>query len=120
VGRIPPSRFEFPDKNGFYRLDDAVKFCEQNLACAGFTFKGTPMKTGKLSKRKYEIYFFHFVPQKVFEDVNKQFYHWTSYLVKSRKYARISCKGISQNSKTYRDGSCVMRYRLVFVVMCRL
>lgn len=117
AGRIPPSRFEFADKNGLYRVDSAVKFCEANSACAGFTFKGTPMTTGKLSKRKYEIYFFHFVPPKVFQDVDKQFYHWTSYLVKSRSYVKLLGNGISRDSKTFRNGYCLPDIRLVFCLL---
>jgi hypothetical protein len=46
AGRIPPGGFEYSDLNGMYRPREAAKLCEKNLACAGFTFKGTPLNIG--------------------------------------------------------------------------
>ncbi len=46
AGRIPPGGFEHSDLNGMYRPREAAKLCEKDLACAGFTFKGTPLNIG--------------------------------------------------------------------------
>ena len=40
VGRIPPGQFEYPELNGFYTPKEAQKVCDEDLQCAGFSFKG--------------------------------------------------------------------------------
>ena len=46
AGRIPPGGFEYSELNGMYRPREAAKLCEKDLACAGFTFKGTALNIG--------------------------------------------------------------------------
>lgn len=105
-GRIPPGSFEYEELNGFFSPKKAVQICEGDPACGGFTFKGTP----NLSKRKYEIYFFHFVPSDVFEDKSKvQYYYWTSYLVKNRTFSKLQNFRIRHNSETASHGSCIQQ-----------
>ena len=58
ANRIKPGRFEYPKLNGWMLLDEAKKKCDEDLACGGFTFKGS-FKTKELPM---EIYFFHVVP----------------------------------------------------------
>jgi hypothetical protein len=48
IGRVPPGRFEYPKLNGLYKLKTAVKKCDQDLSCGGFTFRGTPTSSGSL------------------------------------------------------------------------
>jgi hypothetical protein len=105
-GRIPPGSFEYEELNGFFSPKKAVQICEGDPACGGFTFKGTP----NLSKRKYDIFFFHFVPSDVFEDKSKvQYYYWTSYLVKNRTFSKLQNFRIRDNSETASHGSCVQQ-----------
>ena len=86
VGRIPPGNFEYPQLNGFYSPKKAIQVCDSDPECAGFTYKGTR----SLLKRKYEIYFFHFVVDNIFENsTEQQYYHWTSYVVKKRRFSRL-------------------------------
>ena len=98
AGRIPPGLFEYPKHNGWMKPGKAVKICETDLACGGFTFKGTPN-----FKRKHEVYFFHFVPPEIFLEgkdtksdkknvsgQKKKYYHWSSYIVHSRDFVKLS------------------------------
>ena len=111
TGRIPPGRFEYSDLNGMYRTREAAKLCEKDPACAGFTFKGTPLNIGTLAKKKYEMYFFHFVPKDTFSEAKKQFYHWTSYVVKSRKTVELKKFQVAQLSPTSRTAVCLISER---------
>ena len=105
-GRIPPGSFEYSELNGFYSPKKAVTICEGDPACGGFTFKGTP----NLSKRKYEIFFFHFVASDVFDDKSKvQYYYWTSYLVKNRQFSKLQNFKIRENSESANHGSCIQQ-----------
>ena len=56
-GRIRPGRFEYPRLNGWMKVDEAVEKCESDLACGGFTFKGSFATKDVLM----EMYFFHIV-----------------------------------------------------------
>ena len=56
-GRIKPGKFEYPKLNGRMPIWQAVEKCEENIACAGFTFKGSY----RSAKTQMEIYFFHLV-----------------------------------------------------------
>ena len=80
-----PGYYEYDDINGFYKPSEAVTICEEDPACGGLTFKGTPLKFGTLAKRRYKVYFFHFVPEGVFAENKTQYFHWTSYMVDKRK-----------------------------------
>lgn len=101
-GRIPPGSFEYVKLNGFYKPKDAVKVCEQDLACAGFTFKGTPF----LKKLEFEVYFFHYFPHRFFEKrpLNvSQYNHWTSYKVTQRNFVKLTNYRIDTESKIYEN-----------------
>jgi len=86
-GRVPSGSFEYSDLNGFYTPKKAIKVCENDLSCAGFTFKGTP----HIKSAKYEIFFFHYIPKKLFDEVKmkKNYFHWTTYKVKSRNFVKL-------------------------------
>ena len=49
AGRVPPSRFEYPVKNGWMYPKEGKKICENDPACAGFTFKGTVLERSEAS-----------------------------------------------------------------------
>jgi hypothetical protein len=72
-GRIPPGKFEYPKHNGWLLPKNAVKICENDLACGGFTFRGA----FKVDFQLVEVYFFHFVQVPSESEVN--YYHWSSY-----------------------------------------
>jgi hypothetical protein len=57
-----PGRFEYPNLNGYYSPKQAVKLCEEDLSCGGFTYKGTP----KSPQNSLEVFFFHYVPMEWF------------------------------------------------------
>ena len=80
VGRIPPSKFEYDELNGFYSPYKAKLLCENDVKCGGFTFKGS-----RKDKQIREVYFFHFIHDETssLEDYRK-YPHWTSYIVASR------------------------------------
>ena len=75
-----PGKFEYPELNGWMLVNEAQEKCENDSACAGFTFKGSY----KTLNRKMEMYFFHNVP----ENSNK-FLYWSTYKVK-RKFVRLA------------------------------
>jgi hypothetical protein len=80
-GRIAPGRFEYPANNGWMLPEEAVKICENDEACAGFTFRGA----FRVKSKTVEIYFFNFVqPTKTLTHT-----HWSSYRVKGRNYVKI-------------------------------
>ena len=41
AGRISPGKFEYPKLNGWMLVEEARIICENDLACGGFTFKGS-------------------------------------------------------------------------------
>ena len=101
AGRIKPGKFEYPALNGWMLIGEAKKRCEEDLACGGFTFKGS-YKTRDLPM---EVYFFHVVPDSIsneeitlykflsrykylpirFEDYSKssekKYFYWSTYEV---------------------------------------
>ena len=85
IGRVPPSRFEYPRNNGWMLPYRAVDVCEHDLKCGGFTFKGS-----KDIVRNYEIYFFHYINTKLFDPKEVKFPHWTSYIVSSRRFVMLN------------------------------
>ena len=128
AGRIKPGQFEYPKLNGWMFIENAKDICESDLACGGFTFKGS-YKTTSLPM---EMYFFHIVPVvssnqltiKTFlerykfldflrnlsnenidseERINK-YYHWSTYEVERDfiiiPYSRISQETIHSKTKT--------------------
>ena len=58
ASRIKPGKFEYPELNGWMLVDEAKTKCENDIACGGFTFKGS-FKTKHVPM---EVYFFHVVP----------------------------------------------------------
>jgi hypothetical protein len=59
VGRLSPEPgLELSHFNGFYSPDEASNFCEKNIECAGFTFRGA-----KGVSQKFRVKFFRFVSQ---------------------------------------------------------
>ena len=75
-----PGKFEYPKLNGWMLVKEAQQKCENDLACGGFTFKGSY----KTLNRKMEMYFFHIVP----DDSNK-FFYWSTYKVE-RNYIKLT------------------------------
>ena len=56
-GRVKPGSFEYPKLNGWMSVKQAVYKCENDLACGGFTFKGS----FRTKQNPMEMYFFHVV-----------------------------------------------------------
>ena len=102
VGRIPPGRFEYPALNGYYSPKQAAKVCESDPACGGFTFKGTT----KVPGLEFETYFFHFVPGEWFglNATIEQYFHWTSYRVKSRNFSVLKGYKLKANADLDKGG----------------
>ena len=76
-----PGKFEYPALNGWMLVREAEEKCENDFACAGFTFKGSC----KTLNRKMEMYFFHIVPH---NNHISHFFHWSSYKVK-RNFVKL-------------------------------
>ena len=81
AGRIKPGKFEHPKLNGLMLVMDAQEKCENDLACAGFTFKGSY----KTLKHAMQMYFFHFIP----ENHDLKYFYWSTYKVK-RNFVSLS------------------------------
>ena len=123
AGRFKPGKFEYPDLNGWMLLDQAVEKCEGDLACGGFTFKGSFHTKDELM----EIYFFHIIQTKkdkltIFKDFllrfsylelhfpcladipiteskqNPTYLYWSFYVV-DRYYVRIPNKKVKINAR---------------------
>lgn len=79
-GKIFPGQFEYPELSGTMNPREAIRICEGDLECAGFTYLGSPdLDTTR------KIAFFRFVrmvSKGYFEDVD-----WTSYMV-NRDFAK--------------------------------
>ena len=69
--------FEYSNINGWMRPSEAVKLCEDDLQCGGFTFHGT-----LTPHRSYEIYFFHYVADIALDREDFLGWDWTSYTVR--------------------------------------
>ena len=87
LGRIPPGCFEYPELNGYFSPKEAIKICESDTSCGGFTFKGVTNSP----KKEFDTYFFHFVPKELFEKEfsQNQSFHWTSYIVQNRNFTEL-------------------------------
>jgi hypothetical protein len=95
------------DLNGLFRPKISVKICESDISCGGFTFKGTASSSGK---QKFQTNFFHFFQEEFFGKNNKkrkQFYHWTSYKVRSRKFVKLPKKYKIGSSNVVTDAVCL-------------
>ena len=81
AGRTKPGKFEYSELNGRMLVGEAKAKCEQDLACGGFTFKGSY----KTVNYAMEMYFFH-----VISDQNDfKHLYWSTYKV-DRKFVRLS------------------------------
>lgn len=78
VGQIPLGRFEYPELNTLLKPNQAQIICENDLECAGFTFKG-PKNHLDIP---HPITFFRFVSESTFTETKRANLHWTSYRVK--------------------------------------
>ena len=90
AGRISPGKFEYPKLNGWMLVDEARIICENDLACGGFTFKGS-YKTLTLPM---EMYFFHIVPEKT----GRNYFYWSTYEV-DRKFVKLSKVSMKKEMK---------------------
>ena len=70
-------------------VKEAQQKCENDLACAGFTFKGSY----KTLNRKMEIYFFHIVP-----DNSCNFFYWSTYKV-DRNFVKLANVTLKKEAK---------------------
>ena len=89
-----PGKFEYPALNGWMLVREAKEKCENDLACAGFTFKGSY----KTSNRKMEMYFFHIVP---YNNNKSHFFYWSSYKIRRNfvKLVNVTLRRKPKNSK---------------------
>ena len=81
AGRIKPGKFEYPKLNGLMSVNNGIRKCENDLACAGFTFKGSY----KTLNRAMQMYFFHFIP----DNNDLKYLYWSTYKV-NRKFVKLS------------------------------
>ena len=103
--------FEYHEINGFYKPSEALKRCERDQACGGLTFKGTPLKFGTLGKMKYEVYFFHYVPEDVFEKNKTQYFHWTSYVADRKKRVLLRNLQLVERYSSFKTAVCLNQKR---------
>ena len=77
-GKIPAisSDFDLLDLNGRWRPEDAVKICDKNVRCAGFTFKGLA-NTTNVKQKDFETYFFSYVYRVT---ASFEYANWMSYI----------------------------------------
>ena len=90
AGRIKPGKFEYPKLNGLMLVTDAQEKCENDLACAGFTFKGSY----KTKKQAMQMYFFHFIP----ENNDLKYLYWSTYKV-DRNFVKLHNITMNPNLK---------------------
>ena len=90
AGRISPGKFEYPKSNGWMLVEEAKVKCENDLACGGFTFKGSY----KTLTQPMEMYFYHIVPEKTGTD----YFYWSTYKV-NRKFVKLSKIGMKKEMK---------------------
>ena len=88
AGRIKPGKFEYPKINGLMSVNDAQRKCENDLSCAGFTFKGSY----KTLNHTMQIYFFHFIP----DDNDLKYFYWSTYKV-DRNFVKLTNITIKSN-----------------------
>ena len=78
MGKVPPAEFDMPELNGDHIPADAVRLCDSDPICAGFTYRGL-YDNRKFPGRKYEIYFFRFIH---YVDGTKEYANWVTYKTK--------------------------------------
>jgi len=71
-------------------VEEAKVKCENDLACGGFTFKGSY----KTLTQPMEMYFYHIVPEKTGTD----YFYWSTYNV-NRKFVKLSKIGMKKVMK---------------------
>ena len=67
----------------------AEQKCENDFACAGFTFKGSY----KTLNHKMEMYFFHIVPNNTYK-----YFYWSTYKVK-RDFVKLLNVTLKRDTK---------------------
>ena len=72
-GRVKPGKFEYHKINSFITIEEAIKKCDEDLACAGFTFKGAT----KTLTYPMQMYFFHVIPPTNENDI--PYFYWSTY-----------------------------------------
>ena len=80
AGRIKPGKFEYPKLNGLMSVNNGIRKCENDLACAGFTFKGSY----KTLNHAMQMYFFHFIP----DNNDFKYLYWSTYKV-DRNFVKL-------------------------------
>ena len=100
AGRIKPGKFEYPKINGLMSVNDAQRECENDLSCAGFTFKGSY----KTLNRTMQMYFFHFIP----ENNDVKYLYWSTYKV-DRNYVKLTGITVKSNFE-YSVGYANLRF----------
>jgi hypothetical protein len=104
ASRVPPGRFEYPIHNGWMLTQEAVKICENDLACGGFTFRGA----FKPKKILVEVYFFHVIQDQDPEPgQKKKFYNWSTYRVKSRNFLLLRAKIVTSTNMSSTAQECL-------------
>ena len=82
AGRIKPGKFEYPELNGWMLVEEAKTKCENDLACGGFTFKGSYKTLNHLM----EIYFFHII---IPGNKVDNYFYWSTYKA-NRNFVKLS------------------------------
>jgi hypothetical protein len=93
TGRIKEGSFEYSTLNGWMTPKEAVKLCEEDVGCAGFTFHGV-----LIEDVEFEMYFFSYIPRIHFNSGHPSHWAWTSYKV-SRDF--VLFPGILINAPDY-------------------
>ena len=70
-------------------VKEAEEKCENDFACAGFTFKGSY----KTLNHKMEMYFFHIVPNNTYK-----YFYWSTYKVK-RDFVKLLNVTLKRDTK---------------------
>ena len=80
MGQIHYKNFEYKilNKDSFMTAEAAVKLCEIDSACGGFTFHGID-----IPDKKHNIFFVHFIPFDGIKIYGKDSFLWNTY--RSRK-----------------------------------
>ncbi len=75
---------------------NAVKICENDPACGGFTYKGAFSGLDDLDDFEAEVYFFHFVPSNTTSTASH--FNWSTYRVKTRDHVVLENAYIKDQS----------------------
>lgn len=95
VGKLSAGQcLEYVDLNGLMTPTEAKKSCDEDLFCAGFTYKGA-----KGHNQRFDIYFFKYIPKSGVAQAKKaNDWTWTSYKVQ-RPFVLIDIQEPSDDEK---------------------